>query len=195
MDKLNINLTQDKVLEFLNYKNQDIEKFKSVIQESINVIKSISQSKYISDKQEIISKTDESLFLKNGIVLKGKAITKHLEGCNFAIITVSTIGYEVDKKIMSLQKISPFKALIMDAAASAMAELITDTLHKEVIIKYGQTAITNRFSPGYKDLPLKTNKDIIDTYNLTKKFGIMINDDYLMSPAKTITAITGIRGE
>ncbi|MFW5780670.1 MAG: hypothetical protein ACOCWI_04395 [Bacillota bacterium] len=194
MNKKNIVLTKDKVLQFLNHKkNQDIGCFDSIIEECIEKIEIMSQPKFISDKQEIVLVSDNEVILKNGITLKGNAIKKLLEDCVFAIITVATIGYEADKRVMALQKISPSKALVMNAAASAMVETLTDTLHKEIIKEYGQKYVSARFSPGYKDLPLKTNKDIVDKYNLTKKFGILINDSYLMSPSKTITAITGIK--
>lgn len=188
-----IKLTKKHVLSFLNYKNQDISGFEEIIEECILEVEKNSQIKSLIDKQPIISKGDNAVILKNGLGFSGKAISKHLKESDLAVIIAVTIGYQADKIIMSLQKQSPSKALVMNAAASALAELAAETLHKGLIKEYGENAVTKRFSPGFKDFPIQTNKDIIEKYNLTKRYGIMINDSLLMSPSKTITAITGIK--
>ena len=63
---------------------------------------------------------------------------------------------------------------------------IEDELRKEG--KY----ITNRYSPGYGDLPIDINEDIINLLNTSNKIGLTITKDKIMIPRKSVVAIIGI---
>ena len=52
-----------------------------------------------------------------------------------------------------------------------------------------------RFSPGYGDLPLSTQKDFIRILNTERLAGVTINENYLMNPRKTVTAVCGLKKE
>ncbi len=49
-----------------------------------------------------------------------------------------------------------------------------------------------RFSPGYGDLPLETQRDFIRLLDATRKAGITLNESCLMNPLKSVTAIAGV---
>jgi len=52
-----------------------------------------------------------------------------------------------------------------------------------------------RFSPGYGDLPLETQREIFDVLDCSRRIGLMLNDSLLMSPTKSVTAFVGVGGE
>jgi 5-methyltetrahydrofolate--homocysteine methyltransferase len=49
-----------------------------------------------------------------------------------------------------------------------------------------------RFSAGYGDLPLEYQKKIFDLLDPHTQIGLTLNDSYLMSPSKSVTALIGV---
>ena len=56
-----------------------------------------------------------------------------------------------------------------------------------------KTQLKPRFSAGYGDLPLDTQKQIFSLLNLSKNIGLTLNDSLLMSPTKSVTAFIGMQ--
>jgi len=83
--------------------------------------------------------------------------------------------------------------MIADACASALVEGYADLCQKEIEgnLKPNQT-LTFRFAPGYGDLPLSTNKMILEELKAEKRIGIHLTETMLMTPRKSIVAILGI---
>ena len=48
------------------------------------------------------------------------------------------------------------------------------------------------FSPGYGDLPLDTQKELVQVLDMHRKIGVSLTDSCLMVPSKSVTAILGI---
>ena len=49
-----------------------------------------------------------------------------------------------------------------------------------------------RYSPGYGDLSLSVQKDVLNILNADKILGIKLGENLLMIPKKSITAIQGV---
>lgn len=192
---MEISLSRSKALKYLGYKDHDTTAFNDLIDRTIQEVTAISKVAYIVDYQDILSRLDSEVLLKNGIILQGKSISNRLRNCSKAAIFIATIGCDFDKKLLSLQHIEPMRAALFDSAGSAYIEEVAEKLYDKIKNDNKDKEITKRFSAGFGDLPLKTNKDLINMYNATRRLGIVISEIYLMSPAKTVTAIAGIRGE
>ena len=54
-------------------------------------------------------------------------------------------------------------------------------------------SLRTRVSPGYGDISLTMQKDIFAILDCERKIGITLNEDLLMSPSKSVTAIAGIK--
>lgn len=52
--------------------------------------------------------------------------------------------------------------------------------------------ITMRYSPGYGDLPIEKNIDILNVLNAQKQIGLTITSNGIMIPRKSVVAIIGI---
>lgn len=73
-------------------------------------------------------------------------------------------------------------------------EEIADLAEKEleqIVVKEGYH-LTWRFSPGYGDLPLETQKTLIQVLDTHRKIGVSLTESCLMMPSKSVTAILGI---
>jgi len=128
-----------------------------------------------------------------GIELTGRNIRRILANAKTAYVMACTIGPQAER-IIQLKKLqSATSGMIADACASALVEGYADLCQKEIEgnLKPNQT-LTFRFAPGYGDLPLDTNKVILEELKAEKRIGIHLTDTMLMTPRKSIVAILGI---
>ena len=123
-------------------------------------------------------------------VTSGK-LAVNLKNCERVIIFGVTLGTEIDRLIMKYGKLSPTKALFFQAIGAAGIETLCD-IFSEDIKKELNVNLKPRFSPGFGDLELTTQKDIFKVLDCSKKIGLTLNDSLLMSPTKSVTAFVGI---
>lgn len=124
--------------------------------------------------------------------IQSEALAKHLQGCEAVYLMAVTLGMQTERWLHRLSILSPAKHFIADAIASAYAEAAADCIHAALA---KDQALTNRFSPGYADLPLSVQPQLLSAINANKYLHILLNDSLLMIPQKSITAIVGIRSE
>lgn len=116
-----------------------------------------------------------------GIELEGQAIAKFLKGSDKCYIMCATIGYEIEREIDKAK--GPLAQVIIDAIGTAVVESLCDKV---------QNSLGNnlkRFSPGYGDLPLSIQPDIIRLLNAEKLVGVRVTDMLILTPRKSVTAI------
>ena len=101
-----------------------------------------------------------------------KSLAKNLEGCSKIVLFAATVGAEVDRLIIKYGKLSPARALILQAMGSASIECWCDDVNEIITKKYGATK--PRFSCGYGDLPLSLQRDIFTALSVTKRLGITL---------------------
>lgn len=123
--------------------------------------------------------------------ISSDGLLKHLSDSDEIIIFAATIGVGIDRLISKYSRISPTKAVVFQAIGTERIEALCDAFCEEMKKKYG--CITNRFSPGYSDWDIKDQKLIISVTDATKNLGICLNDSFLMSPSKSVTAVVGIK--
>ena len=120
-----------------------------------------------------------------------KDLAKNLKSCKQVLLFASTIGVDFDRLILRYSKISPAKAVFLQAIGSERAESLCDEFcswaEKEL-----NKELRPRFSAGYGDLPLEAQKQIFACLDCAKNIGVTLNDSLLMSPSKSVTAFVGI---
>ena len=125
------------------------------------------------------------------IKTKSEALLKNLNGCSEAIIFGATIGMGIDRLIAKYSRISPSKAMMFQAIGAERIESLCNSFNDEVKAEYEST--NPRFSPGYGDFSIETQKDIFKILDCPRKIGLSLNDSMIMSPSKSVTAIIGVR--
>ena len=119
--------------------------------------------------------------------VKSEKLLKNLEGCKEVIIFAATLGAQFDRLLLRYSKVSPAKAVLLEALGTERIENACDEFCCKVI-----PFTKSRFSPGYGDLPLEFQKEIFKVLDCPKKIGLTLNESLLMSPSKSVTAIVGI---
>ena len=105
-----------------------------------------------------------------------------------------TLGLEIDRTIRTAMITSPDKGVILNSCATAAAEQLADITEQEIteLCRQEGKHTTWRFSAGYGDLPLESQKDIITVMDTHRKIGVSLTDSLLMTPSKSVTAIIGV---
>lgn len=125
-------------------------------------------------------------------IIQGKDIEKHLEGCEKAILVGATLGTEIDKLIRISQIADMARAVVIDSFASVAIEQVCAKVDELIAEKYPDYYMTFRFSPGYGDYPIELQKKYITMLDAPRKIGLTTNDNYLLMPTKSVTAVMGL---
>lgn len=123
--------------------------------------------------------------------IKSDGLAKNLEGCEKAVIFAATVGVGIDRLIAKYSKLSPAKALVLQALGAERVEALCDALCERIESEYN-CGTKPRFSPGYGDLPLECQKEIFSVLDCERKIGLTLNSSLLMSPSKSVTAFVGL---
>lgn len=126
--------------------------------------------------------------------LRSSHLACNLKDCKRVIVFAATVGVGIDRLIAKYGRLSPAKALMLQAIGAERIEALCDAFCEDIEneLHAGQRP---RFSPGYGDLPLTAQKDIFSVLDCGKRIGLVLNDSLLMSPSKSVTAFVGIGGE
>ena len=122
----------------------------------------------------------------------GEDIRAHLSGCGAAVLMAVTLGGEIDALLRRTQVTSMADAVLLDACASAAVENVCDNLCADLQRELAPLHLTDRFSPGYGDLPLTQQAELFRVLDVTRRIGVTLTDSGLMLPQKTVTAILGL---
>lgn len=119
---------------------------------------------------------------------ESKDLSRVITGCSEVVVFAATVGMEFDRVISKYKRTMPSKALFLQALGAERVEALCD------LFCSGFEGHTPRFSPGYGDLKLETQRDVFALLQCEAKIGISLNESLLMTPSKSVTAIFGIRG-
>lgn len=115
-----------------------------------------------------------------------------LRGCEKAVLVAATLGTKVDMLIKRESVTSKAKALVMNSIGAAAIESFVTQINEEIAEEYSEYSLRPRYSPGYGDLSLETQRDMIRVLDTNRKIGVALSDSLLMTPEKSVTAIIGL---
>lgn len=128
----------------------------------------------------------------SSLLLTGKEIAAHLEGCSHALLFCATLGEGADRMVRAAQVQDITAGLLTDALASAAVEQVCDLAEREILAELPDLHPTWRFSPGYGDLPLALQGDFLAAVDAMRRVGVTVSDSGLLIPRKSVTAIIGL---
>lgn len=138
-------------------------------------------------------------FILSGTALRfsGKSIQPFLENAAEIWLLAVTTGQQIDRLIRTAMISQPELGVIFDvcgaAAVEAAADLLQQNLRKTVELE--GLKITPRFSPGYGDLPIELQRQILMVLDAPRKIGLSVTEGSMLVPSKSITALIGIRSD
>ena len=137
---------------------------------------------------------EESGFRLDGtnLLLSGRTAGLMLVQCDQAVLLACTLGTEFDTLIRSVQVRDMARAVILDACGSALVEQGCNEAERDIAARFPGLYLTDRFSPGYGDLPLSLQPAICGLLDATRRIGIHVTPSFLMNPSKSVTAVIGL---
>ena len=167
----------------IGYRDEAIEKIEKELKETI-------QAGMVAVRVPITIQGDILRF--PDFSAESAALAKNLAGCREAYLMAVTLGIKTERWLHRLSILSPAKHFLADGLASAYAEAAADLAN--AMLGDGKR-LASRFSPGYADLPLSVQSDLLNAVDANKYLHISLSDSLLMIPQKSITAIIGIKSE
>ena len=134
----------------------------------------------------------EGVRLEGGLLLPGADLKAHLAGCGRAAVFCATLGAEVDALIRRTERLDMARALTLDCCASAAVEVVCDQIEVEIQEKFPGCSFPFRYSPGYGDLPLDIQGDLLALLDAPRRAGLCATASHLLTPRKSVTAILGV---
>ncbi len=137
----------------------------------------------------------------NGIVLEGttlrltgKSVEALLHNSERCLIFCATLGGEVDMLVRKALLSDRTFAAMLDACANSAIERLCEDIESSLAAQFQAQGLylTDRFSPGYGDLPLEIQHGFCAALDTARKIGVHVGESALMSPTKSVTALIGI---
>lgn len=129
------------------------------------------------------------------VALAGETAARMLEQCRKAVLLACTLGAAFDALLLAAQARDMAQAVILDACGSALVESGCDAAEQEIARRFPDMFLTDRFSPGYGDLPLSLQPDICAALDTPRRLGVHVTESLLMNPAKSVTAVIGLSAQ
>lgn len=187
-------INKKEVLKYLGFRGGALEEeYERMIERiSAEIIKK-SEPKVCSAVLKI--ENSEPLRFENSeIELCGEDIKRHLKGCCECIFMSATLGPGIDRMIKKAMVTNPTEAVIYDACASSAIENVCDNYVKWLEETYNAEGyyLTERFSPGYGDMPLENQRDLCEVTQSVRRIGLCLSRSMMLEPTKSVTALIGV---
>jgi hypothetical protein len=145
-------------------------------------------------KKGIEAVKDGSLILEGGVELSSKYICRYLSRAQALYLFAVTIGSGVEKAATShMNNGDTLSGYLLDRVGSYACESLAESA--EANLRGGCEArgmsVSMRLSPGYCDWPIEEQFKLDKIINLSA-IDIELNENCMMIPKKSITAIAGI---
>ena len=185
-------LNRNEILMYLGHRGHEVpDEIQEQIQRCIQQVEEVSCPRLI---YRIVPIEEGNT---NAFLLKGRDVKELLSPCHEAVFCAVTLGSDLEKLLVRKEVTNMADALIMDACASVAIENVIqnfeDDLRREVESR--GMFLTDRYSPGYGDLPIECQKNWCRGLDTERKIGLNVTADYIMVPRKSVTAVMGITKE
>ncbi len=110
-----------------------------------------------------------------------------LAGCTGCVLEAMTLGSEVERRVRALMTTDPARAVVLDACASALVELLGDDREREL---FGEER-TPRFCPGYGGSDVADNAWLFRELS-PERIGMQLLPSGMMAPQKSMAGIVGL---
>ncbi len=184
-------MLRDETLRYLRYMDQILSAEQNAqIDSAIAEVVECARPRTVHRIFDLIEK-DGYPAIEAAIDLRYDDLKKLLADCGKCMLVAGTLGIEVDRRLKYFAGYDMTRYVIMDAAASAYVEEICDSLQASLPFQ----KMTFRFAPGYGDVPLSMQKQLLNVLDTARRIGLTLTPTLLMTPTKSITGIVGIGRE
>ncbi|MDO9515384.1 MAG: hypothetical protein Q7J01_04690 [Syntrophales bacterium] len=141
--------------------------------------------------------TPHRVVFGTGAEIESDKLARFLKGCTEALLIGATAGGAVMDAIRGDTEGGDMtRGVVVDAAASEMTDAALDWiigLFNRLLTREQARLTKGRFSAGYGDFLLEKQRMVYDLLEL-HRIGIKINENFILIPDKSVTAVAGIQG-
>lgn len=188
-----MNIKKSEVLRYLGYRGQALgEGLDRAVDEAVETCRRLARPRYTYRVFETRREEGGVRLAGTGILLPGRDIAAFLEGAARCALLAATLGVEVESRIRVLERADLTAALLLDAAATAAVEAVCDEAQAALADEAERLFPGGRYSPGYGDLPLSLQPEILAALDAGRRIGLTCTDRLLLLPRKSVTAAVGL---
>ncbi len=183
----------DEVLRYMGADRSDPQLVETA-ERSVAVLSKAIAPKYIYRKFDILREPAGIRLAGSDVILIGQDIALHLKGCQACYLLAGTLGASADRTIKLGSLKSMLEGLALNSAATELTENLMDSAQAEIGQKEAENGgyLTSRFSPGYGDLPISLQKELLFLCDAPRKIGLSVTENNILTPKKSVTAILGV---
>lgn len=177
-------IEKSEVLRYLAAKNKLEPRYDALVDDCIAHLPAFLQPRFL---YRIFSPAEVA------DILIGKDISRHLTGSTKVVLLAATLGAAVEKELRLLYATDMARAVIFDACMTDAIEKVCDTATMKIAeaVSADGLYLTDRFSPGYGDLPLSVQPAFLTRLDTRRRIGLACTDRFLLTPRKSVTALIG----
>lgn len=130
------------------------------------------------------------------LVFTGQDVPLMLTDCDRVVLMAATLGNGLELAIRRAQVRDMARAVVLDCCGSAAIEAVCDAAEQEILAAVGASVyLTDRFSPGYGDLPISLQDTFLRQVDAHKQIGLTVTATNILTPRKSVTAIIGLANQ
>lgn len=191
LDKSEIEIDKKEVLRYLGYGTNDADKTTlERIEVLIGELKKELTPKVCYKRYPVTTDGEYTCF--GTVKTNSQSLKKNLDGCCEVVVFVATMGIGIDRVIWKYSAVSPLDAVICQAVGATLIEALCDKFCAKLKRAH---FLRPRFSPGYGDFSIESQKDIFMMLDIPRKIGVTLTESMQMVPTKSVSAVVGISTE
>ena len=129
------------------------------------------------------------------LAFTGQDVPAMLTDCDRMVLLAATLGNGLELAIRRAQVRDMSRAVVLDCCGSAAIEAVCDAAEREIQAAAGAVIyLTDRFSPGYGDLPILLQDDFVQLVDAPRRIGLTVTSTHILTPRKSVPAIIGLAG-
>ena len=165
--------------------------FAELVEKGIREVQALILPAVVYGEQEIKKAEGNNIFFEN-FAVASSSLAVNLKDCSKATLVAGTIGPRIDRLIQKTSRFNAGLSGIYQAAGAMFIEEVIEKLNLLINERAGSLGYETRprFSPGYGDLSLETQK-IFFGFLKPEKIGLTLMDTLVMAPEKSVTAFIG----
>ena len=192
MDENGIKLDIGEVLRYLGVKEDPEGAMARAVQDEAEGLLRAVRPRYVYRLFPLERGRSGVVLQGSGVTLPGSMAATLLAQCGQAALLACTLGAGFEARLRAVQARDMARAVILDACGSALVEAGCDQAEREIASRYPGRYLTDRFSPGYGDLPLEVQNAISTALDAERRLGVQVTPSLLMNPSKSVTAVIGM---
>lgn len=196
-DSINVQLPKKEIYSRLGYQRgktkilpQQEKEVEGYIEKALSLIK----LKGSATRMPVVKKDYARVVFSGSVDFRSQILSTLLENSTEALFVGATAGSDIVKLIRENKDDNLTEKIVFDAVASEttdaalgwIEEYFTSQLKRE-----NKKLTKRRISCGYGDFLLQYQKEIFKELNL-KKLGVSINENFILTPEKSVTGVYGI---